>query len=638
LDDPPIGFSRAAVRELRATERRFSEGISLDRLSAAHRQLTREPHPAGSEGGQRVAAWLADTLRGEGFAVETAEYSAFLSRPRRIRVRMRAGAGPWVSMRVTEPSSRFDPDTAHPGVDPGHVAYSASGRMAAPFVYVNYGLPPDYAELAARQVPVRGRIVVARYGRSHRAVKVHLAQEAGAAGVILYSDQADDGALKGQVWPEGPWRPATLLQRGNAKFSWFWHGDPLTPGVAAKPGATAIEAGRAPTLPRIPVVVLSAQEAAKLRASPDTLAELDVVMDDRSRPIRNVVARLAGGVEPDREVMLGTHHDAWTFGGVDPGGSASVMIETARGLAALARSGWRPRRTIAFAFWDAEEFGLIGSTEYAEDRAARLRERVVCYVNSDYYMGDRLDAGGVPSLGDFIAGTAGELGMTAPPELSALGSGADFVAFQDHLGLPTLSLELDFDGSYGTYHSSHDTRLYFERMADPGLARGTRLARLLGTVAIRLASADVLPFRYSHYAERIARFLDDAGGGAGDAPAAAMARRLAARAAVLEAAIDRRVGQSGEQPRWNDLNDALARLEQALLDESEPPDRRWYRHVIYGWNIYSLYDGQPLPGLSDALRRGEPQAIGRERERISSALARMAAGLARAERALADAH
>jgi N-acetylated-alpha-linked acidic dipeptidase len=630
--DRPLGFSGSAAADERAAERAFADGISTERLSATHRALTERPHPAGTKNGSRVAQWIADTLAAEGLKVETAEYSVYLSRPRRVQVRMRIGDGRPVSLRVTEPASAFDPDTAHPDLDPGYVAYSASGHVAAPIVYVDYGLPPDYAALASKGVEVRGRIAVARYGRSHRAVKVHLAQQSGAAAVILYSDPADDGEQRGPVWPDGPWRPSTLLQRGNAKFSWFWHGDPLTPGVAATPSAAFLDPARAPTLPRIPVVVLSAGEAARLLSAPTAVAELDVEMDNRRAPIRNVIARLDGGAEPDREVLLGTHHDAWTFGGVDPGTGSAVLIEVARGAAALAKAGWRPRRSLVFAFWDAEEYGLIGSTEFAEDHPRLLRERVVCYLNSDYSMGDRLDAGGTPSLRDFIRGLASDLGLEPPAELAALGSGADFVAFQDFLGLPTLSLELDFDGSYGTYHSSHDTRRYVERVGDPGFRRGARLARLIGTAAIRLASADVLPFRYSHYARRIADFAEELK--LDDRQASDASLRLAARAASLEARIDELLAGRVSLVRLRPLNDALARLEQTLLDESERPDRRWYRHVIYGWNIYSLYDGQPLPGLSDAIRRKDREAIERERERLMGALARFDEGLARAEQAL----
>ncbi|HEX2443503.1 MAG TPA: M28 family peptidase [Vicinamibacterales bacterium] len=510
---PPLGFTSESGRAVRRLEHRFADAISTDRLSETHRALTQRPHAAGTPGGADVARWLARTLAAAGLTVETAEYSAYLSRPRRVQASLRLEGNLSVPLQTTEPPASFDPDTADADLDPGYVAYSASGHVTGPVVYVNYGLPADYVTLKADGVDVGGAIVLARYGRSHRAVKVHTAEISGASGIILYSDPADDGAGRGPMWPDGPWRSPQLVQRGNAKYSWFWHGDPLTPGAGAITGSRALDPRQAPTLPKIPAVVIGAAEGRKIvdaLGRGRVAATLDVDMTAGQLPIRNVLATLRGSTDPERLVMLGGHHDAWTFGGVDPGTSASVLVEVASGLAALTSTGWRPSRSITFAFWDAEEYGLIGSTEFAEERAATLRERVICYVNSDYYMGDRFDAGGVPSLRDFVAEVATDLGLAPPDELAALGSGADFVAFQDFLGLPTLSFELDFDGSYGTYHSSHDTRLYFERMADPDRTRGPRLARILGSVALRLASADVLPFRYSRYARRIAAFIDEA--------------------------------------------------------------------------------------------------------------------------------
>ena len=394
---------------------------------------------------------------------------------------------------------------------------------------------------------------------------------------------------------------------------------------------------------------------------------LDVQMDASRRPIRNVIGKITGR-DPDRWIVLGTHHDAWSFGGMDPGTGLGPAFEVARGLAALTRSGWMPERSIVFAFWDAEEFGLIGSTEYAEAMQAELREKAIVYINTDLSMRGRFDGGGTPSLRDFLVQVArdvphydgggsvydrwraddwlrqplerrrrGQDGYEV--ELAALGSGADFVAFQDFLGLPTLQMEFDFEGSYGPYHSNYDTRQYVERHVDPGFKVGQTLARVLGLSVLRLASAEVLPFRYSHYARKMEEFIDGAAVWAIDdmgrrrvAIDLAGARRFAAQAvataAAIEARLDQRVATGGIDPiRARPVNDALVRLEQQLLDESEPPETRWYRHVIYGWNIYSLYEGQPLPGLAEAIRVGDPAAVVRETSRLERALSRFVAGL-----------
>lgn len=699
-----VSPAQSRLTPAREIEQRFLDGVSTESISTIHRQVTEHPHIAGSARSMAVAERVRRALDAAGLQTEVRDYLVHLSTPRSVKVDIVAPVA--LSLAVREPASPSDPDSAHPDLGPAFVAYSASGTVTAPVVYVNYGLPPDYARLAAAGVDVRGKIAIARYARSHRAVKLHTAEQAGAAGIIIYSDPADDGFARGLTWPDGPWRADFQSQSGNGKYSWFWHGDPLTPGVGATPGATALDPATAPTLPKIPAVVLSWKEASKIlsqlagpaapsgsgfqgalpftyRLGPGPVTvRLDVQMDASRRPIRNVIGKIAGR-DPGRWIVLGTHHDAWSFGGMDPGTGLAAVFETARGLAALARSGWTPERSIVFAFWDAEEFGLIGSTEYAEAMQAELREKAIVYINTDLSMRGRFDGGGTPSLRDFLVQVTrdvphfdgggsvydrwrSEEWQRQPAErrrrgadgfeveLAALGSGADFVAFQDFLGLPTLQMEFDFEGSYGPYHSNYDTRRYVERHTDPGFRVGQTLSRVLGLAVLRLASADLLPFRYSHYARKMAEFIDGAAAWAVDdigrpalsagapvegrvaidlAAARGLATRAVASAAALEAQIDRlagggTIGGAAERP----LNDALVRLEQQLLDESEPAATRWYRHVIYGWNIYSLYEGQPLPGLAEAIRVGDAAAVARETSRLEGALSRFNAGLEQATR------
>ncbi|MSR03251.1 MAG: M28 family peptidase [Gemmatimonadetes bacterium] len=663
-------------------EGRFRAFVSADSISALHAPLTRRPHIAGTPASLAMARHLERTLRRFGLAVEVRAYQPWLSHPKRIAVEMKAPTRHRFSLR--EPPVPGDPTSAHAELGPGFIAYSGSGTAEAPVVYVNYGLPADYARLASLGVAVRGRIVLARYGQSHRAVKVHTAEAAGAAALILYSDPADDGFTRGLPWPAGPWRGSHLIQRGNAKLSWFWHGDPLTPGVAAVAGAARLDPATAPTLPTIPVVVLSAAEAEpflRTLGGPDgpagfqgglpfpyrvgpgpAVARVSVSMANGLKPIRNVIATIRGSEEPDRTVLLGTHHDAWTFGAVDPGTGVAVLLETARALGQLTRTGWRPRRSIAFAFWDAEEFGLIGSTEYAEELRTRLQRELVAYINTDMSTVGRFDPGGVPSLRDFVADVARAVdeGGTSVfdrwrsaawrrlpagqrpdseselvPELKALGSGADFVPFQDHLGVPTLSLEFIGENGYGfgTYHSNSDSRTYVERMADPGFRQGAVLSQVLGTAAIRLADAEVLPFRFSHSASTLDHAVAAARAWAGAmavdfGPLATQSVRVGQAAARLEARIDaaRKAGALAPGAKQR-LNDGLARLEQQLTDDEGDPATRWYRHVVYGWNIYSLYDGQPFPGLAEAFRTQDPARAEHEAGRIRRALERLTLAL-----------
>jgi N-acetylated-alpha-linked acidic dipeptidase len=685
-----LGYTPAASAAQAALERRFHDGVSAESLSALHRPLTERPHPAGSEGTRQVVAYLQQTLAGFGLEVTTHEYQVLLDRPRAITVSLTAPARRVLS--VAEPAIPQDPTSGHPELGGGYIAYSASGTAAGQAVFVNYGLPADYAELRALGVSVKDRIAIARYGRSHRAVKVHTAQEHGARALVLYSDPADDGSAKGPVWPDGYWRGPGMLQRGNAKLSWYWHGDPLTPGVGATTGAQRLDPKTAPTLPRIPVVVLSATEAAHVltalggaerpatfrgaidgatRVGPGPAAlRVEVDMDAGVRPIYNVVATLRGQQTPERAILFGTHHDAWTFGGVDPGTGTTAMLELAKGLGQLARSGWRPQRTIALAFWDAEEFGLVGSTEYAEALKAQLQEQLIMYVNIDMYMKGRFDPGGVPSLRAFVAdvvkdvpaadgGTvhdawqqsewqrlpaarrAGDAASFAP-DLKPLGSGADFVPFQDHLGVPTMAIEFIGDNGYGygTYHTNYDSRAYVERVADPGFAQGVTMTRVLGALALRMSEAPVLPFRFSHYAAKLDEAITAADGWGREAAMPLDVTQLRAKATAvrdaataLESSIDERLRGGAPLAQAQPLNDRLARMEQLLADDDGAADSKWYRHVFYGWNIYSLYDGQPFPGLAEALRLKEATRVTHEVRRISAALDRMQTALvaARAE-------
>ena len=695
---PIVPRQSAGTPVLKEIEQRFLNGVSTESISTMHRQVTEHPHIAGSARSMEVADRVRRALDGAGLQTEVRDYVVHLSTPRSVTVDIVSPIAE--ALVVREPATPEDPDSADKELGPAFVAYSASGSVTAPVVYANYGLPPDYARLAAAGVDVRGKIVIARYARSHRAVKLHTAETAGAAGIIIYSDPADDGYARGLTWPEGPWRADFQSQSGNGKYSWFWHGDPLTPGIGAIAGASALDPSVAPTLPKIPAVVLSWKEAAKIlsrlagpavpsgsgfqgalpftyRMGPGPVTvRLDVQMDASRRPIRNVIGKITGR-DPDRWIVLGTHHDAWSFGGMDPGTGLSPTFEVARGLAALARSGWTPERSIVFAFWDAEEFGLIGSTEYAEAMQRELREKAIVYINTDLSMRGRFDGGGTPSLRDFLVQVTrdvphfdgggsvydrwrmdewqrqaperrrrGENGFEV--ELAALGSGADFVAFQDFLGLPTLQMEFDFEGSYGPYHSNYDTRRFVERHTDPGFTVSQTLARVLGLAVLRLASTNVLPFRYSHYARKMEEFIDTAEGWAVDdqgrrrvATDLGTARRLAAQARAkaesIEAEIDRRVAAGPiETVHARAINDALVRLEQQLLDESEPPETRWYRHVIYGWNIYSLYEGQPLPGMAEAIRVADAPAVARETARLERALTRFGAGLDEIARLASD--
>ena len=383
--DRRIGFTTAAFARQRPFEARFGAGISTAAISETHRALTKRPHRSGTDGAREVADYVRRELQRAGLDVEVTEYHAYLSEPRRVRLDLVAPTRE--ALAVMEPADPRDPDSSHPELDPGFVAYSPSGDVSAPVVYVNYGLPADYTQLKAAGVDVTGKIVLARYGRSHRAVKVYTAERAAAAAVILYSDPADDGAARGETWPKGLWRAADFIQRGNAKYSWFWHGDPLTPGVAARENAATLALESVPTLPKIPVAVVSAREGERILAhlgGPDAptafrgrlpityrlgpgpaAVHVQLEMQSGRKPIRNVIGRIRGTSSADREVILGAHHDAWTFGGIDPGSSTAVVLEVARGLGATAAQ--------RLAAGEEPRLRLLGCGRVRADRVHRVR-------------------------------------------------------------------------------------------------------------------------------------------------------------------------------------------------------------------------------------------------------------------------
>ena len=686
---PPLGFTPASGRAQFEVERRFAAAISTERIGEFHRMLTRERHVAGTPAGHAVAERIAERLRGFGLTTEIRSYEAYLSHP--VRVRMSLVRPVRRELPVREPADARDPLSRHPGLGPGFIAYSASGRVRAPVVYVNYGTPADYAALEAARVSVRGAIVLARYGRVHRAVKVHTAEERGARGILIYSDPADDGFAQGLEWPAGPWRAPWMLQRGNAKYSWHWHGDPLTPLMPATRDAARLKPADAPTLPKIPAVAIAWSAAEPIlralsgpaaprgfqgalpftyRAGPGPAeVELDVEMDSGLKAISNVVARLEGADEADRWILLGTHHDAWTFGGADPGSSAAVILEVARVLGELRRTGWKPRRTIVFGFWDAEEFGLIGSTEFAEEFADELREKAIAYINSDLYLAGFLRAGGTASLRDFVSDVAGSVahpagdgslydawceqvwrklspaekrrrGTRCEVELDPLGSGADFVPFQTFLGLPTLSLEFGFESgySYGAYHSNYDSREYFEKFGDPGWRYGRALSELIGRTAMRLAAADVLPLRFRDTAAKLRQYVEgfdeENADPAGrpylpDLGLEELRKRIEAFRLVagrLEEKVQAQLASGRlDAATLRKLNDALVAAEKSFVTVEESPDAknpRWYRHTVYGWNIYALYAGQTLPALHRALTARDAASFAAERARLAAAVVR----------------
>jgi N-acetylated-alpha-linked acidic dipeptidase len=676
-----LGLFPASRQEQARAEALFLAVPTPERARRWLRDLTEEPHVAGTEADRRSAEYVRKAFESFGLKVETIPYEVLLNYPKEVSLRL---VEPEIAdLALREGGHPADKDSYTRDAFPAFHGYGASGSAAAQVVYANYGRKEDFDKLEELGVSPRGRIVLVRYGRVYRGVKVYQAQERGAAGVLIYSDPADDGYMKGDVYPQGPMRPEWSLQRGSVRAPNSAPGDPSTPGAPSRPGADRLAHGKIAGLPRIPSLPIAYGEARKILAAlggervPDAWqgglpfayhagpgaakVEMKVEMDYAVRAIWNVMASVPGSAEAERWVILGNHRDAWTHGAVDPNSGTAAMLEAARGVAEAVKSGWRPRRTILFASWDAEEYGLIGSTEWVEDRLRDLQARAVAYINLDVAAtGSDLDVGGVPSLRDLLAEAAaavpepkkggsvlqawerrlrGEWASEAPIcldgpaesfdlRLRPLGSGSDFTPFVAHAGVA--SIDFSFDGPYGVYHSTLDDLFWMDHFGDPAYLYHTAAARLFGLVAIRLAGAEVVPLRYAPYAAELERLAVEMKRGlarerrkaeAAEKPPekpplapdlSAVEEAFAdfgAAAREADAAVDAALAGGRAAPAaLARLNDALVGVERAFLLPEGLPGRPWYRHALYAPDIETYYGSAPLPGLVQAAQ-GRDRAL-----------------------------
>ncbi|MGI8837004.1 MAG: M28 family metallopeptidase [Pyrinomonadaceae bacterium] len=566
LNQPPVldGFTA----EGSATERRWEADFRAipDPGSAREhlRRLTAEPHVAGTKEDYDTAIYVRDQIRSYGIPSELNEYEVLLPYPKQPSI-VELVAPRRERLALKEAVVPEDPSSSNPKIIPLFNGYSASGDVTAPLVYVNYGLPPDYEALKKLGVDVTGKIAIARYGNSFRGVKAKVAQDHGAVGLIIYSDPADDGYMQGDVFPKGPWRPATSAQRGSVQFLSTAPGDPLTPGTPSIPGTPRLKMEEATTLTRIPVQPISYGDARRLLeplqgalrpkgfqgglpfayhvgGTNDVRVHLKTDMDYQVRKIWNVISRIDGDQEKDRWVLMGNHRDAWTFGAVDPNSGTTAMLEAARSFGQLLKKGWKPRRTIVLCSWDGEEYGLLGSTEWVEHNAQELKQKAVAYLNMDAAVsGPNFGAGSVPSMWKLIRAVtrdipdpksgktvyqqwqdrtrddnpnpeltdadAGSDTSIAEARIGALGSGSDYTPFLQHLGIP--SSDMGFGGDYGVYHSAYDDFYWMSHFGDPTFMYHVTAARLWGTVAMRLANSTGLPLDYRDYAAQVRDFFTE---------------------------------------------------------------------------------------------------------------------------------
>jgi len=704
---PPVrGFPPPLLADELAREASLRAVPNADTLRAQLIALSAVPHEAGTERSHHVAEMILARFRSFGLDASIEQFEALMPRPTSRSLEL-VGPEQYVAL-LKEPALSEDPTSGQTDQLPTFNAYSPDGDVTGDLVFVNYGIPDDYRVLDSLGISVRGKIVIAKYGESWRGIKPKVAAEHGAIGCLIYSDPKDDGYFVDDVYPKGPMRPWQGVQRGSVMDMPLYPGDPLSPGWASRPGSRRLTIAEAQTIEKIPVLPISYGDALPLLrnlggpvapeawrgALPITYhigpgpgqVHLAVSFDWKTRPLYDVVARIPGSVYPDQWVIWGNHHDAWVNGAQDPLSGQVSLDEAARALGALLKTGWRPARTIILVAWDGEEWGLLGSTEWAEAHQDELRTKGVVYFNGDAMASGWLSSSGSHSLQEFMRevardvpaplGTGSALeaaqehrreeaararparGRGADGEapdtafsIGALGSGSDYTAFIDHVTMP--SVDVSYGGAVhgGIYHSIYDDYTFFLRFVDSTLSSEVAQARTVGTAVLRMADAPVLPFEfrtvartYQRYADEISRLaarndttrgLDLAQLKAAIARLDSAGQRFDTAMAALDAATPERLAaRRAELGRANQL---IYATEQALGDTAGLPRRPWFRHLIYAPGFYTGYGVKTMPGIREAVEERHPAEAQAEAGRVTAAVLRLADGVDRASQALAAA-
>lgn len=556
--EPLRGYSAASAATEQNWENRFRAIPDPVNLRAYMQRLSARPHHVGSPYDKDNAEWILSKFRDWGLDARIETFDVLFPTPKERLLEMVAPTR--FTARLEEPALSNDPTSAQRNEQlPSYNAYSIDGDVTGPLVYVNFGVPEDYEMLDRLGVSVKGAIVIARYGGSWRGIKPKLAAEHGALGCLIYSDPHEDGYFQGPDFPAGPYRPKDGVQRGSVMDMPVRAGDPLTPNVGATTGARRLPINQAETLTKIPVLPISYADAQPLLAAlgghiapqawrgslPLTYhlgpgqahVHLKVSFNWDTKPIYDVVARIPGATDPDQWIIRGNHHDAWVNGAEDPVSSAVAVLEEARALSTLTQQGWKPRRTIVYCLWDGEEEGLLGSTEWAEEHDAELRQKAAVYINSDGNTRGYLQAEGSHTLEKFINSVARDIEdpetkltvwkrlqfsrLSGDPigaevrqrpdlRIGALGSGSDYSPFLDHLGVASMNISFGGeDHSGGVYHSIYDDFYWYTHFADADFQYGRALAQTGGTAVMRLADADLLPYDFDDFTDTIRRYIDE---------------------------------------------------------------------------------------------------------------------------------
>jgi N-acetylated-alpha-linked acidic dipeptidase len=658
------------------------------KLAGEHlKTLTSAPHWASSPEDYATAVYVADKFKAAGLETEIVPYKVLLNKPVKIIIEAFDASGNKLMSGPTpehvDPNKNGgDPFQDDPRILPAFNGSSPSGDITAEVVYANYGTLADFQQLAKLGVSVKDKIVIVRYGENFRGIKTYIAQQYGAKGVLIYSDPADDGYFRGDVYPKGPWRPDTAVQRGSIQFLPIYPGDPTTPGIAATlnlPNSKRIPVDKLQSnqasIPTNPLSYKDASHILKalggdesprdwqgalpftyhLGGTASVTVHMHLEQDIALRTIWDVIGTIPGAspTQKDDWVVAGNHRDAWVYGAVDPNSGTAAMLETVHGLGELLKQGWRPQRTIVLGSWDAEEEGLMGSTEWAEQNE-KILAHAVAYFNTDVAVsGPDFNAAAVPSLKQFVREVTREVpspkggtvyeqwksqqaasannnrrrqrpAATDPDvRIGTLGSGSDYTPFIQHLGVP--STDIGSDGPYGVYHSTFDDYTWFTKFADPTFVYEQQQARVLGLEILHMASTDVLPYDYELYGKEIVGYIEAAQRRATEqkltldfTAALAAAKRFAAAGTAI------RTAQTTPPADPTALNQSLREAEEALLNPAGLPKRSWYRHTIYAPGEFTGYAAVVIPGVNEAIEADDATRAQSQLTPLAEALNRAA--------------
>jgi N-acetylated-alpha-linked acidic dipeptidase len=665
------GYSPASSQTELGWEQKVRAIPDPSNIKANMMELAAEPHHLGSPRQKQLSQWLVTKLRSYGLDAQIEEFDVLFSTPVERKVELVSPTT--YTAQLKEPALPDDPTSGQSGQLPTYLAYVADGDVTAPLVYVNNGDLEDYEQLEKMGISVKGAIVIARYGSGWRGIKVQLAADRGAVGALIYSDPHEDGYFQGDVYPKGPYRPAQGVQRGSAMIMQYYGGDPETPGWGSTPGARRLPRNEAKTLQKIPALPLSYGDAQPLLAALDgpvapaawrgslpityhvgpgaAKVHLAVKSNYQVTPAYDVVVRIPGSTFPDEWIIRSNHYDAWVNGAADPVSGASAELEEARALGELLKQGWRPKRTIVYTWWDGEEQGWLGSTEWAETHATDLAVKAVAYLASDGTSKGYLSLGGSHSLEHFVndvarditdpttnksvyerleerartqaeAARGGRGGRGSAKDgddfrLNPLGSGSDYTPFIHHLGIATLALSYGGEAGGGVYHSIYDDPTWYTRFSDGDFKYGRTFAQTFLTTVMRLADADVLPHRFTNLSETLdsyAKDLETLAKNTPNAPSFDFGPLDTALQTLHQAAADydqafEAASQDGSLFKKNNadlaaLNLLLIQSERKMLSETGLPRRSWFEHAFYAPGFYTGYAAKTLPGVREAIEAG----------------------------------